>query len=93
MSKQNPLYPPVIQYINNLPKDKIFTIDDISKELNNFDKKYLTALIRNLSTKEFYIGKNYNEVKKKKIDNYYKIKDIPTDKNITDIYWFLKYDL
>ncbi len=93
MSRQNPVYPPIIQYLNKLSVGKIFTIEDVSKSFPNLSIKYLTSVIRSLATKDFYIGKIMDEVKKRKINGYVKRRNIPTDKTYTDICWFLKYDL
>lgn len=93
MSKENPQYPPIIKYLNNLSNGQIFTIDEACKKLSKLDNKYVKSTIRLLSQKEFYIGKNMNKDYQRRIDSYFKRRNIPTDKKLTDILWFLKYDL
>lgn len=92
MSKENPNYKHVIAWLNNLPKGRIFTKEDITKELKseNLSEKYIHQTLSILSSKEFYIGKNFNEIQKRRIDSFFKIKNIPTDKTFEDIKWFLR---
>ena len=94
MSKTNPKYKPVITWLNNLPKCKIFTTEDICNELPDIPKNYIKQIITSLSSKEFYIGKNLNPNQKiRKIDSYFKKQNIPTDKTLEDIKWFLRTGL
>lgn len=92
MSKTNPNYKHVITWLNKLPTGRIFTKEDAIKNLSEtLDKNYICQIIIALSSKEFYIGKNFKQDGKRKcIDSYYKKKNIPTDKTLEDIKWFLR---
>ncbi len=80
----------MIAWLNKQPKCKIFTIKDISDRFEDLSKSYINRLINDLSNKEFYIGKNYSKDKPRKIDSFYKKINIPTDKTLEDIKWFLR---
>lgn len=84
-------YLPIIKWLNNLPKNKIFTLNDICVKFEMLSKTYIKSLINILSSKEFYVGKNYKDNNGRKIiDSFYKRRNIPTDKSLEDIKWFLR---
>ena len=64
MSKINPAYQPIIAWLNSLPKGRIFTKQDAANQLKEIPEKYLNQVIASLASKEFYIGKNFNEKQK-----------------------------
>ena len=83
----------MIAWLNKQPKGKIFTKEDISnsKKLKDLSEHYVLNIIQILASKEFYIGKNFSgKGITRKIDSFYKKRNIPTDKSLEDIKWFLR---